>query len=539
MQGSATLLIALLATVPLLASLTKRNDTKRPPRLRETIPFVSNAWQYMTNKKLFLDRVTQALQRSPVVECQLGPVKVYFITGGVCVSTLLRYSSTAFVSEPWMLLILKNVAGYTDTDLAKLTEDQSGIARVPHPSTESIAPEKRIWHAKHNIHNKYLASPRHTEVLASSFQDFFGQELDAFPVGEWAQVSVFSFIRHAMATAAVCSVVGRRILDQNPGFIDMMWLYDSYAESLAFGLPSWLNKRGVKVREEFRAMCLKWYEESDQELDGNSTKPGEEFDDALGSPLSRELGRWAKTFGFTKESMGGVYAFLFLGLNTNTIPVCAWALMEVIRDPKLFQATREEALQALVTDPVSGKRTLNTQKLASLPLIQSIYIESLRLHMSINVTRTAMEEFTMASYTLPKGCTIQAPTQISHYEEAVWGTLEHPASEFWASRHVKSSRVGNAKGENIETREFSLGGRTGSFFPYGGGAYMCPGRNFAKQEILLAIAMVVTRFDVGRVEWIEIDGSPSERPAQNDPSYAGAGSVPPDRDMKVQWRRLW
>lgn len=212
-----------------------------------------------------------------------------------------------------MLLILKNVAGYTEADVAKLTEDPSGISRVPHPGTESIMTERRIWSAKHSVHNDYLASLRHTEDLTSSFQHFFDRELDAFPIGESAQVSIFSFIRHAMATAAVCAVAGRPIIDQNTGFIDKLWLYDSYAESLAFGLPSWFNKRGVKVREEFRGMCLKWYEESDRICDQTGTTRDEKFKDAFGSPLSRELGRWAKSFGFSKESIAGVYAFLFLG----------------------------------------------------------------------------------------------------------------------------------------------------------------------------------------------------------------------------------
>jgi len=68
---------------------------------------------------------------------------------------------------------------------------------------------------------------------------------------------------------------------------------------------------------------------------------------------------------------------------------------------------------------------------------------------------------------------------------------------------------------------------------------MCPGRHFAKQEIMLTIAMLASRFDVEFVEWTNMDGSASDRPPQNDRRYTGAAGVPPDRDMKVRWKRLW
>ena len=32
--------------------------------------------------------------------------------------------------------------------------------------------------------------------------------------------------------------------------------------------------------------------------------------------------------------------------------------------------------------------------------------------------------------------------------------------------------------------------------PFGGGAHMCPGRRFAKLEILLSIALLVTLYDI-------------------------------------------
>jgi hypothetical protein len=68
---------------------------------------------------------------------------------------------------------------------------------------------------------------------------------------------------------------------------------------------------------------------------------------------------------------------------------------------------------------------------------------------------------------------------------------------------------------------------------------MCPGRHFAKQEIMLAVAAVVVRFDMDFVEWVQSDGLPADRPAQNDKRYVGAAGIPPDLEMTILWRRRW
>jgi cytochrome P450 len=78
-----------------------------------------------------------------------------------------------------------------------------------------------------------------------------------------------------------------------------------------------------------------------------------------------------------------------------------------------------------------------------------------------------------------------------------------------------------------------------SFVDLGGGHVICPGRHFAKQEIMMAIAILVTKFDIELVEWTTADGKRSDRPAQDNCDFAGAIAMPPDRDMKVRWRRLW
>ncbi|GKT50487.1 cholesterol 7-alpha-monooxygenase [Colletotrichum spaethianum] len=90
-----------------------------------------------------------------------------------------------------------------------------------------------------------------------------------------------------------------------------------------------------------------------------------------------------------------------------------------------------------------------------------------------------------------------------------------------------------------KAKEFSMAGRPSSFFPYGGGVSMCPGRLFAKQEIILAVAMIVSRFDIEFENWVKFDGSIADQPPVNEKASVGAGSVLPDRDVKVGWKRLW
>jgi hypothetical protein len=56
---------------------------------------------------------------------------------------------------------------------------------------------------------------------------------------------------------------------------------------------------------------------------------------------------------------------------------------------------------------------------------------------------------------------------------------------------------------------------------------------------MLTVALLVSRFDIDFVGWVKKDGSPSDRSAENDVRWSGGASVPPDRDMRVTFKRLW
>ena len=57
--------------------------------------------------------------------------------------------------------------------------------------------------------------------------------------------------------------------------------------------------------------------------------------------------------------------------------------------------------------------------------------------------------------------------------------------------------------------------------------------------MLITLGLIISKFDIEFVEWTNLDGSPSDRPGVDDERFAGGGAMPPDRDMKVRWRRIW
>ncbi|KAK4142937.1 cytochrome P450 [Dichotomopilus funicola] len=565
-------LTTLLVTLPLVAVfffVKQDRDAKRPPRLDETIPFVSNLWQFLTNKRLFITRARTALALHPIIRCRLGPLDLYLVRGGPH-ATSSMFRATCH-SDPWILRIMQS-AGYAPADLEKLRRDDTGSGTVPRTGSVAAAKaakvalaggevggngtmglDERVWYALHRLYDATMVGTKAVDGFAGLFQQFFDEELIAASSsspsnGGWiSNVHIYDTLKRTMTAAATRTTLGPLALDVNPGFVDAFWSYEKHVETLAFGVPDWLNRPAVQARAKFTEMCQRWYESADAQFDWDAAETDpvlaepDSWEPVFGSALSRGLAKWARGFGFGAESMGPVFILLLFGLHANTIPVCTWLVMELIKDPELLRAVKEEIATAeLPRDDQDGSfKGYDHRKLAALPLLQSIYTEVLRLHVGVLITRTCAEPIKVAGYTVPKGSILQAPTEVGHLDEAVWSTAEHPASEFWAYRHVKEKRVKDEVTGQASTKlEFSLAGRSASFFPFGGGIGMCPGRNIAKPEVFLAAAMVVSRFEIEEPTWLKPDGSVSDRAAQNDVNYANSVAAAPDRELKVRWRMV-
>ncbi|KAK0620784.1 cytochrome P450 [Immersiella caudata] len=535
-ETTPTLLLSLTLLPILLTTLyTLTRPPPAIPSLPSRIPRLSITLLYMTDMRSFLSLAATALRSKNIVSFYLGPLKAYLVSSPSYIQSMFRTSANVS-SDIFFLMVQTHIWNATPQDLEKFGGDKSGRQKIPLPGSEG---GKRYWNGMHETVHRYLARADETNVLGNQYQRFFGERLEKFPLGEEAEVKVYEFLLRDMATAAITTINGRRILDVNPGLLGMLWEFDEIASSLVWGLPKFLNRKGWKARDRLLAATRGYLEGAMGELDGVRERD-EDWDEVFGSRYAREFVAWLREEGFALQTMAGALTNLTVfGSNANSIPVTGWCVMEVAKDRRLLEAIREEVETAYEADAKTGKRVINAQTLVSLPLLQAVYIEGLRLHVSMNVTRQVIGPMEMGGVSLEKGSVLQASTEIMHYDEKIWGMEGHPASEFRPERHIQYVDEVGADGKKKRVRKFVMAGGPTDFFPYGGGVSICPGRFFAKQEIMLTVALLVSRFDIDFVGWVNKDGSPSDRPAENDVRWSGGASVPPDRDMKVTFKRLW
>lgn len=109
------------------------------------------------------------------------------------------------------------------------------------------------------------------------------------------------------------------------------------------------------------------------------------------------------------------------------------------------------------------------------PLLNSIWDETIRLTAFAASVRFLTCDLEIGGKTLCKGNRLMIPQRQLHFSKQAFG---QDASEFNPERFLKDPALR----------------RHPSLRPFGGGATMCPGRNFAKQTTLAFVVMAVHTF---------------------------------------------
>lgn len=204
--------------------------------------------------------------------------------------------------------------------------------------------------------------------------------------------------------------------------------------------------------------------------------------------------------------------------NINVHTAAVWTIVEIFKDESLLSRVRMELKKANF-ESFTTKDTID--KLLLLPLLQSIYAEVLRLRVEVQqVLGSDHEDIQLTQWRFPKKSLILVPTLPAHMDHKSWNTRggKYPLNVFWSDRFLTYSndplsgpinKMGKAqnKGEEVEVEQrfsaassvepkFKENGTTDFFIPYGVGERACPGRFFARREIVAFCAIIVNGFDV-------------------------------------------
>jgi cytochrome P450 len=191
------------------------------------------------------------------------------------------------------------------------------------------------------------------------------------------------------------------------------------------------------------------------------------------------------------------------------------------------------------TSNETGK--IDIQRLSSQPLTQSMVVETLWLYSAIFTLRHGdLGPVQFGGYELkPKDIAI-IYSRTSALDAEAWAqggrSSNVPLEQFGAERCLidNDNHAMDVQGSDCPTRDrnFSMDGLAGILLPFGGGDRMCPGRHYARTEMMRTLAVLFSKFDVELL--MEDEGTSKVQPNLG---FVPFGSLPHTCELPFRNRR--
>ena len=410
------------------------------------------------------------------------------------------------------------------------------VFEMPSEQIDNAAAGK---HFEYEMNAKYMTNFDRVNELTSKFTEVLDEVLskDAEEVSQLEGIGLYEWLRDRMFTASVTALMGEKLLEMYPNWCEDFFAWDNDFLGFFFGIPPILQRKADQRRKRIYAKLEEWSLEMHRLSGGSPIDPeGPSWEPLFGSRLNRARQIDYKTRGLNSRSGANLDAGITFGLATNVIPASGWMLFQILNPnapPALLPKVLAEIRESLRPDG-----SLDVVKLCAGPLLQSIWIEALRLYSDLLVVRNLPEDITLPldedgklHVQLRAGDNLFAPSYIPQHDDTWSG--EVPWDIFDAERFiVKDPKTG--------TMTFVFNRPTGKFFPFGGGKTICPGRIFAKQEAIGAVAMILARFDFEVKGYVDDNKQPTTEFPGFKKQYPGSGALAPGGDLTVKVRRrVW
>lgn len=385
-----------------------------------------------------------------------------------------------------------------------------------------------------NFHHHYMLEKKAVNELTANFMRVLNDQITHASKAERKEeeeVGLYAWLQDRMFTASTTALMGSRMLEVYPNLREDFFIFDRELLTMFFGVPKWLSPTPYRVREKALDALIEWQRRTQEECKGDPADPAGDIDwePVYGSRVNRARQRYYASRGLSVRTRAGMDLGFLFGLNSNAIPATGWMLLHILNDE-----SERSLLSRVMEELETTKRddgTIDIATLIALPLLQSIFHEVLRLYVDVLVTRELKEDLTLPlddgqrQILLGKDTVVMAPSWLGHRDEALW--TNPPSLQFHAERFLKTDPE---TGKQV----FTTSGTNGKFFPFGGGKTICPGRVFAKQEILGSVATVLMAFQIEPLGFLDDQGKSRKEFPGLAKAYSGSGVMVMDGDMKVK-----
>ncbi|KAF2432330.1 cytochrome P450 [Tothia fuscella] len=503
-----------------------------PPAIPYTLPLLGHARDFLSRPKpgqFFTDLLKNHPRETGACTLLLGGRKTHILFSSSAIQALFKAKGTS--RDEFNQQIIINGLGVTREDTAKFYGLDKNFKQKEYKKAE-LDPA----YIGEKINHEKLLRADGVNELTSEFirglKDIYATELAK--EGEVLETNLYSWLRRPFFHASTTALMGSRLLELCPELEKEFFNFDSVMLGLFFALPKFLTPEDYRIRDTALEAFARWHDTLVDEGHGTPLDPDGTvaWEPVWGSRLNRARQVLYDTVGLSTRGRAGLDLGMLFGIQSNAPASAGWILLHLL-DPTGDQTLLPRILEELKTAQLEDG-SLNIQTLVSLPLLQSLFQEVLRLYADVLVSRNITLDITLPiesgqSIFIEKGSVLIAPSWLGHYDSEAWHNEAHPHDTFYAERFLTASSEGK--------QVFTMNGTNGKLFPFGGGKTICPGRVFAKQEVFAAVAMVLLNFKFEVLGFVDLNGKPRDHfPGLKD-SYSGSGIMAMDGDIRVKVMR--
>ncbi|KAF7554335.1 hypothetical protein G7Z17_g2940 [Cylindrodendrum hubeiense] len=480
----AAVVLAGALVVPLLNKfLTPTMDLSEPPVIKPTIPFIGHIIGIIRHQSDYHRIVHNANPSKDIVTLPMLNGKMYAVFDPQLIQGVLRKKNASF--EPFVTDFAQKTFGLSAYTFAKI---ESNPRLVPEFTDGIHASFQTDMLHKMNVHFLTYVSSKLGGIGTGA------GVIDATNTGkemlleQGIQVdNLYLWCRDVITLASTRTLYGNHDpYNEDPSLVEMAWTFEQSIPYFLLSLfPSITMPKSYQARLKLQTIMSEYYT-AEHDLNDPST-----------SQLVINRANALRKHGFTGNEIGLIDAILPIVAVVNTVPTIYWVLLYVFARPELVSRLRAEVEAAAKImhnkDGAGRTATFNVAEFdTKLPLLVSCFRETLRLTDQSVSIRRIMDDLVVEGpgnrqYLLKKGTDIQLPCGVTHYEKSIWG---EDAAEFDPERFLPSPKDKTPASIEADRK------KKDAYFPFGGGRHLCPGRNFAFNEVIGFMATLLLGYEI-------------------------------------------